>query len=94
MFFSPKKPFQLPVYAEDAAQAYADSISPTYGSDRFSGHPRVLEFLDLSADECSDEVEEHFLDDGDDASSSLSCSVSITSCSSSPSSTNDIVSGS
>jgi hypothetical protein len=94
LFFSPQKTFQLPAYAEVAAQAYAHSLSPSYNSDSFLGDRRVLEYLDISADEDNDELEEHFLDISDDASNSMSRSVLATSCSSSPSSTSNIVSSS
>jgi hypothetical protein len=92
LFFNPQKTFQFPAYAKAAAQAYAHSFSPSYDSDSFSGDCRVLEYLDISADEDNDELEEHFLDVSNDASNSMSHSVSATSCSSSPSSTNNIVS--
>jgi hypothetical protein len=91
LFFSPQKSFQLPAYAEAAAQAYVHSLSPSYDSDHFSGDRRVLQYLDISADEDNDELEEYFLDVSDDASSSISHSLSASSCSSSPSSTSNIV---
>jgi hypothetical protein len=69
-------------------------LSPSYDIDNFSGDRRVLEYLDISADEDNDELEEHFLDISDDASNSMSRSVLATSCSSSPSSTSNIVSSS
>jgi hypothetical protein len=90
LFISPQKTFHLPSYAEAATQAYALSLSPSYDSDRFSGDSRVLEFLDINADEDNDELEEHFLDVSD-ASSSATHSTSATSCSSSPSATNILV---
>jgi hypothetical protein len=90
LFISPQKTFDLPTYAEAAAQAFAHSLSPSYDSDRFFGDRRILEFLDINADEDLDELEEHFLDVSD-ASSSMSRSISATSCSSSPSSTSYIV---
>jgi hypothetical protein len=68
LFFSPQKSFQLPAYAEAAAQAYVHSLSPSYDSDHFSGDRRVLQYLDISADEDNDELEEYFLDVSDDAS--------------------------
>jgi hypothetical protein len=91
LFISPQKTFHLPSYAEAAAQAYALSLSPSYDSDRFSRDSRVLEFLDISADEDNNELEEHFLDVSD-ASSSATHSTSATSCSSSPSATSILVS--
>jgi hypothetical protein len=91
LFINPQKTFQLPSYDEAAAQAYGLSLSPSYDSDRFSRDSRVLEFLDISADEDNDELEEHFLDVSD-ASSSTTHSISATSCSSSPSATSILVS--
>jgi hypothetical protein len=101
LFISPQKTFDLPTYAEAATQAFAHSLSPSYDSDRFSGDRRILEFLDINADEDNDELEEHFLDVSDASSSmsqsisatsnSMSRSISATSCSSSPSSTSYIV---
>jgi hypothetical protein len=91
LFISPQKTFHLPSYVEAAAHAYAHSLSPSYDSDRFSGDSRVLEFLDISADEDNNELEEHFLDVSD-ASSSATHSTSATSCSSSPSATSILVS--
>jgi hypothetical protein len=91
LFFNPQKTFQLPAYAKATAQAYAHSLSPSYDSDRFSGDRRVLEYLNISANEDNDELEEHFLDVSD-ASNSMSRSVSATSCSSSLSSTSNIIS--
>jgi hypothetical protein len=87
LFISPQKTFHLPSYVEAAAHAYAHSLSPSYDSDRFSGDSRVLEFLDISADE----LEEHFLDVSD-VSSSATHSTSATSCSSSPSATSILIS--
>ena len=92
LFISPQNSYQLPDYAKAAAQAYAHSLSPSYDSDRFSRDRRILEYLDISAEENNNELEEYFLDVNDDASSSMSCLVSATSCSSSPSSTSNIVS--
>jgi hypothetical protein len=92
LFHSPEKPFLLPIYAETVAQEFAHSLSPAYDSRGYSGNHRVLDFLDISADECNDELEDHSVDDSDDNSSSMSPSVPATSCSSSPSSTSNIVS--
>ena len=87
LFVSPQKSFQLPLYAESAAEAFANSTTPTYESRGFSGNPRVLDYLDISADECDDDLDDQYLHYGDDASSSMSLSGSASSCSSSPSST-------
>jgi hypothetical protein len=92
LFFNLQKSFQLPAYAEATTQAYVHSLSLSYDNDHFSGDRRVLQYLDISADEDNDELEKHFLDVSDDASSSISRSLSATSCSSSPSSTSNIVS--
>jgi hypothetical protein len=90
LFISPKKTFHLPSYAKAAAHAYMHSLSPSYDSDRFLGDSRVMEFLDISADEDNDKLE-HFLDVSD-VSSSTTHSTSATSCSSSPSATSILVS--
>ena len=68
------------------------SLSPTYESHDFSGDRRVMEYLDISADECNDELEDHFLEVSYNASSSMFLSLSATSCSSSPSATTNFVS--
>ena len=92
LFVNPQKPFLFPIYVETAAQAFAYSLSPTTDSHGFSRDRRVLEYLDISVDECNDELEDHSLDISDDSSSSMSPSLSATSCSSSPSATTNIVS--
>lgn len=49
LLLSPEKPFHLPVYAEELAQASLITSPIIVAPSRFIGDPRVLKFMDVSA---------------------------------------------